>query len=139
MLLLLLLYGIYSRASLCPHQWEGGPDNTTCSMCWGHGPSVAVDRHIRPASTRIVGFRSVERNKKRENVVTLDASVFSRPWPSHVPTPSCTNSIRPTTAPAREGSVGVCACTEPAGTPIGAVCVGRVAGGVLILLLVLVV
>ena len=38
---------------------------------------------------------------------------------------SLTNSERLTTAPAREGFVSVCACTEPAGTGIGAVCVER--------------
>ena len=33
------------------------------------------------------------------------------------------NSKRITAKPAREGFVGMCACTEPVGTGIGAVCV----------------
>ena len=59
----------------------------------------------------------------------LDGSVFSKPWPSHVPmhvaAPNSTNSKRLTTEPAGEGFDRVCECTEPAGTNIGAVSVGR--------------
>ena len=45
--------------------------------------------------------------------------------PTHVPAPRPTNSQRLTTAPTREGFVSVSACTELAGTGIGAVCVER--------------
>ena len=38
---------------------------------------------------------------------------------------SSTSSERITTAPAREGVFIVCACTEPAGSDYGAVCVER--------------
>ena len=59
----------------------------------------------------------------------LYGSVLLKPWSSHVSThvatPSSANSSRLTTALAREGFVSVCACTEPAGTGIGAVCVER--------------
>ena len=33
------------------HSSEGGPDTTTCSMSRGHGPNVALDKHILSTST----------------------------------------------------------------------------------------
>ena len=39
--------------------------------------------------------------------------------------PGSTNSERLTARPAREGFVVICACTEPIGAGIGAVCVER--------------
>ena len=56
-------------------------------------------------------------------------SVLSKPWPSHVLThvaaSSSTNAERLSPARAREGFVCVFACTEPAGTGNGAMCVER--------------
>ena len=44
---------------------------------------------------------------------------------THVAAPGSTNSERLTARPAREGFVVICACTEPIGAGIGAVCVER--------------
>ena len=42
---------------------------------------------------------------------------------THVAAPGSINSKRLAAKPAREGFVSMCACTEPVGTGIGAVCV----------------
>ena len=47
------------------------------------------------------------------------------PLKTHVAAPGSTNSERLTARPAREGFGIICACTEPIGTGIGAVCVER--------------
>ena len=47
------------------------------------------------------------------------------PLKTHVAAPGSTNSERLTARPAREGFVIICACTEPIGAGIGAVCVER--------------
>ena len=47
------------------------------------------------------------------------------PLKTHVAAPGSTNSERLTATRAREGFIGVCACTEPVGTGIGAVCIER--------------
>ena len=63
--------------------------------------------------------------------MTFYGSVFFLPWPSHVPThvaaptSSSINSKRLTTTPIQESFVSMCACTEPAATGIGTVCVER--------------
>ena len=47
------------------------------------------------------------------------------PLKLHVAAPGSTNAERLAATAAREGFVSVCACTEPVGTDIGAVCVER--------------
>ena len=47
------------------------------------------------------------------------------PLKTHVAAPGSTNSERLTARLAREGLVVICACTEPIGAGIGAVCVER--------------
>ena len=47
------------------------------------------------------------------------------PPKTHVAASGSTNSEGLTTAPAQERFVSMCACTEPVGTGIGAMCVGR--------------
>ena len=98
-------------------------------MPWGHGPNVAVDRYR--VCLRVLVELGLGRTRKTKtvNFDSVAGSIFV-PWPGHVPThvagPSSTNCERLATASAREGFVCVCACTEPAGSGIGAVCVERV-------------